>query len=215
MGQADRFAEVTDSEATPPRRHRVRNVVLGLITVVVLYLAVTAWQVFTANGWDHTRPADAVVVLGAAQYDGRPSAAFQGRLDHAFSLWEDGTVPLVVVTGGAQEGDRFTEAYAGLTHLQKRGMPEDEVLVVDDGTSTWESLAASVRVLRNRGIDEVLLVSDPYHSYRLEAIADEVGLRGSVSPTGVESTRGQLVRESMAVAAGRIIGYRRLVNLME
>lgn len=212
---AGRFDGVTDSEATPPRRHRVRNVVLGLIGAIVLYLGVTTWQVFAANGWDHTRPADAVVVLGAAQYDGRPSAAFEGRLDHAFSLWDDGTVPLIVVTGGGQEGDRFTEAYAGLKHLQQRGVPEEDVLVVDDGSSTWESLAASVRVLRNRGIDDVLLVSDPYHSFRLEAIADEVGLRGSVSPTDVRSTRGELVRESMAVAAGRIIGYRRLVNLME
>ena len=179
-------------------------------------MVVTVVQVWMADGWDHTRRADAAVVLGAAQYDGRPSAVFRGRLDHAVQLYEDATVPVVVVTGGSQEGDRFTEAYAGLKYLLAAGVPEGDVIVVDDGSSTWESLAASTRVLRREGIEEVLLVSDPYHSFRLEAIAEEVGLDAHVSPTrGRGSSAGPILRESAMVAVGRVIGYRRLVNLVE
>ena len=153
--------------------------------------------------------------MGAAQYNGTPSPVFKGRLDRAFDLWKEGRVPLIVVTGGAAEGDRFTEAYSGLTYLKKKGVPDDDMIVIDDGSSTWESMAASVRVLRKQGITKVQLVSDPYHSFRLEAIADEVGLDGEVSPTSADSTSGELLRESMLVAGGRIIGYRRLVNLVE
>jgi len=193
----------------------VRNIAVGLFVAVFLYLGFTTAQVFAANDWDHSGNADAALVLGAAQYNGRPSDAFKGRLDKAYELYESGAVPLLVVTGGAAEGDRFTEAYAGLTYLQSRGVPESDVVVVDDGSSTWESMAASVRVMRKRGVGTMLLVSDPYHSYRLEAIADEMGFDGKVAPTEAQSTRGELFRESGLVAVGRIIGYRRLVNLVE
>jgi vancomycin permeability regulator SanA len=197
------------------KARRLRRFVIWFVALVALYLAFTTAQVFAADSWDHTRQADAAIVLGAAQYNGRPSQAFKGRLDRAYELYEAGTVPLIVLTGGRAEGDRYTEAYSGLTYLQKKGVPEDDMIVIDDGSSTWESLAASVRVLKRRGIVKVQLVSDPFHSYRLEAIADEVGLDGKVSPTSADSTRGELFRESMLVAAGRIIGYRRLVNLVE
>lgn len=209
-----RQAERTDEQRRRRRRLIRRSVVAGVL-VVLLYLGFTIAQVFAADSWDHTRDADAAIVLGAAQYNGKPSPVFQVRLDRAYGLWKDGRVPLIVVTGGAAAGDRFTEAYSGLTYLQKKGVPEDDVIVVDDGSSTWESMAASFRVLQRRGIDEVQLVSDPYHSFRLEAIAEEVGFDGKVSPTSTDSTRGELLRESMLVAAGRIIGYRRLVNLVE
>ncbi len=210
----EREAARTDEQ----RRRRRRLVRRGLLTgvvLVVLYLGFTVAQVFAADSWDHTRDADAAIVLGAAQYNGTPSPVFKGRLDRAFDLWKEGRVPLIVVTGGAAEGDRFTEAYSGLTYLKKKGVPDDDMIVIDDGSSTWESMAASVRVLRKQGITKVQLVSDPYHSFRLEAIADEVGLDGEVSPTSADSTRGELLRESMLVAGGRIIGYRRLVNLVE
>ncbi|MFN8053184.1 MAG: YdcF family protein [Acidimicrobiales bacterium] len=197
------------------RGRRFRRATGALLVLLVLYLAFTAAQVWAADSWDHTRPSDAAIVLGAAQYNGRPSAAFRGRLDKARELYEAGTVPLIVVTGGRAEGDRYTEAYSGLTYLRRAGVPERAVVVVDDGSSTWESMAASVRVLRRRGVRRVLLVSDPYHSFRLEAIASEVGFDGKVSPTSASSTNGELFRESMLVAAGRIIGYRRLVNLVE
>jgi len=213
--ESDRADAIAARARVRRRFRRWRRIGLALVLVIALYLAFTTAQVFAADSWDHTRHADAAIVLGAAQYNGRPSAAFRGRLDRAYRLWKDETVPLIVLTGGRADGDRYTEAYSGLTYLQKKGVPDDDMIVIDDGSSTWESMAASVRVLRRRGITKVQLVSDPYHSYRLEAIAHEVGLDGKVSPTSADSTRGELFRESMLVAAGRIIGYRRLVNLVE
>lgn len=202
-------------ESRAKRRRRVRRGAVVAIAVVVVYLAFTAAQVVAANKWDHTRDADAAIVLGAAQYNGKPSPVFKRRLDRAHALWAAGKVPVIVLTGGRAVGDRYTEAYSGLTYLRKKGVPEKDLIVVDNGSSTWESLAASVRVLRKRGIRQVQLVSDPYHSYRLEAIADEVGLDGKVSPTATTSSSGELFRETVLVAGGRIIGYRRLVNLVE
>jgi uncharacterized SAM-binding protein YcdF (DUF218 family) len=200
---------------TQPRR-LIRRAVGLLVLVLFGYVSVTFIQVWRAQRWDGTAAADAAVVLGAAQYDGRPSGVFRARLDHAAELYRDGVVEQVVVTGGGRAGDRFTEAYSGLKYLIGEGVSDQDIVVVDDGSSTWESLAASVRVLRREGIDQVLLVSDPYHSFRLQGIADEVGLDAEVSPVdSADSTFGQLARETVNVAVGRIIGYRRLVNLVE
>ena len=130
-------------------------------------------------------------------------------------LWT--LAPIVVVTGGNRPGDRFTEATAGYNYLRGRGVPDEALLKEVAGTNTWEELAASARFLRERGITDVLLVSEPYHAFRLRAISGELGLEAAVSPSesrlsGSEELRA-LVRETGAVAIGRIIGYRRLVRL--
>ena len=202
--------------ASPPRRrHWLRKTVVALLALAVAYVGVTTFQVWRASKWDRTGAADAAVVLGAAQYDGRPSEVYEGRLDHAAELYDDGLVGTVVLTGAGAEGDRFTEAYSGLTYLRGVGIPEVDLLVVDDGSSTWESLAAAQRVLADRDLDQVLLVSDPYHSLRLEEIAEEVGMSAGVSPTAGQAGVSQFVRESGLVSVGRVIGYRRLTNLVD
>ncbi|NLA36539.1 MAG: YdcF family protein [Actinobacteria bacterium] len=195
---------------------RSRRLVSLTIAAFVVYIVGTFIQVLVVSTGDESAEAsgvaEAAIVLGAAQYNGRPSEVFKRRLDHAVELYEDELVPRIVVTGGAAEGDRYTEAYSGLTYLIRRGVPDEDVIVVDDGASTWESLAASGRVLRSEGIDHVVLVSDPYHSLRLKGIADEIGLDALVSPTESGTPLRQLVRETGAVSLGRIIGYRRMVN---
>ena len=191
-----------------PRRVLVAVAVLA--GAGVLYVAVTFVQVMVATGHDDRDPVDAIVVLGAAQYDGEPSPVLAGRLDHAFALWQDGVAPLVVTTGSKLEGDRFTEGYAGFEYLRFAGIPEEQLLVVTDGSSTWEQVAATAVQLESRGLDTVVLVSDPYHSLRLEQIADEAGLDGAVSPTDGSSSIRQLVRETAAVSLGRLVGYRRI-----
>ena len=197
------------------RSHWVRRALLIGVLLVVVYVGGTFVQVWRLQGWDQTRAADAAIVLGAAQYDGRPSEVFRSRLDHAAELYRDGLVSTIVVTGGSREGDRFTEAYSGLTYLISEGVPAERVIVVDDGTSSWESMAAAARVLRRKDLESVLLVSDPYHSLRLLGIAREVGIDGHVSPTEGQSRFQTLVRETALVSAGRIIGYRRLAGLVE
>ncbi|MGK2950120.1 MAG: YdcF family protein [Acidimicrobiales bacterium] len=191
------------------------SLLLGVLAV--LYVSVTFVQVYRASRHDGARQADAIIVLGAAQYDGRPSPVLQDRLDHALELYEAGLATTVVLTGGRQEGDRFTEATAGYNYLRDRGVPDEHLLKEVGGTSTFESLAASARFLRDRGLTTVVLVTSDYHAYRVEAIAEEVGLDASVSPTttrlsGTHELR-QLGRETLAVAVGRIIGYDRLFRI--
>jgi uncharacterized SAM-binding protein YcdF (DUF218 family) len=186
-----------------------------LVLALPVYLLVTFAQVWSATRWDDRSRTDAIIVLGAAQYNGKPSPVLRARLDHALELYRAGVAPRVVVTGSKKTGDRFTEAYAGYQYLKGKGVPEKDLVVVSTGTSTWESLAASNRVLKAKGIARVTLVSDPYHSFRLAGIADEAGLDGVVSPTGAAVGAGRLLRETAIVSVGRIIGYRRVVNWFE
>ena len=189
-----------------------RRVVVIVVGLGALYVGVTFVQVLVASGVDDRDTADAIVVLGAAQYDGEPSPVLAGRLDHAERLWRAGVAPIIVTTGSNLPGDRFTEGYAGYEYLRFAGIPDDALLVITDGASTWEQLAATARQLRLRGLDSVTLVSDPYHALRLTQIADEVGLEASVSSTDGSLSIRQLARETAAVSLGRILGYRRVDN---
>jgi uncharacterized SAM-binding protein YcdF (DUF218 family) len=188
---------------------------LVLAGVAVVYLGVTAFQVWRAARQDQAAPADAIVVLGAAQYDGRPSPVYQARLDHAAELYARDLAPVVVVTGGRRPGDRFTEAAAGAGYLAAHGVPEEAIVLESGGSDSWTSLQAAARVLGDRR--EVLLVSSPYHALRTRHIAAEVGLDGRSSPSasreGAAERVWHLGSETLRVSAGRILGYGRLVRL--
>jgi uncharacterized SAM-binding protein YcdF (DUF218 family) len=188
------------------------------VLLVVAYMVVTFLQVWTAATQGQPEPAGAIVVLGAAQYDGRPSPVLQARLDHAVGLFEQGVAPVVVVTGSNRPGDRTTEATASANYLHARGVSHEVIRREVDGRNTWEQLAATARFLRAEDITDVVLVSDPLHSYRLELTARELGLRSQVSPRTVRiSTLGErarnAVRETVAVSVGRVVSFRRLRNL--
>ncbi len=196
------------------------KVALLVVGAVVVYLGVTFVQVWQASRNDHVHPAQAIVVLGAAQYDGTPSPVLRARLDHAVELFERKVAPVVAVTGGRRAGDRATEASAAAGYLISRGIPESSLRLETSGVNSWQSLASTARFLQEEGIEEVVLVSSPYHAFRTERIAAEVGLEGHASPAPGTSEGGatelvRMGRETVAVAAGRIIGHRRLVNLDE
>jgi len=187
-----------------------------VLVASVAYLAATFATVWSAAHHDGARPASAIVVLGAAQYDGRPSPALKARLDHVIELWRKDEGAVVVVTGGKQPGDRFTEATASATYLRSQGVPDAKILREVNGRSSFQSLADSATFLKRKGLERVVLVSDAYHSARIERIAEEVGLDASVSPT--PATRegaqvGRYAKETLAVAAGRIVGFRRAAGL--
>lgn len=191
--------------------------VLGVL-VVLIYLVITFVQVWWSARADEARKAQAIVVLGAAQYNGKASPVLKARVTHAAELYERDIAPVVVVTGGRQIGDRWTEASVAAGELLSLGVPESALRLEAGGASSWQSLAATARFLKDEGIESVVLVSSPYHSLRIKHIAGEVGLEGYASPTRLESMGtatelGYLVRETLAVGAGRIIGYRRLFNL--
>jgi uncharacterized SAM-binding protein YcdF (DUF218 family) len=205
---------------TPPQSSRWRGIawwsVRGaaiIAALMVLYVGVTFVQVWHASRSTTARPADAIVVLGAAQYDGRPSPVLRARLDRAYDLYQQGFAPRIVTTGGNKVGDRFTEGYAGFDYLRGRGVPEANLIVINDGTNTWEELSATARVLHERGYHSVVLVSSGYHALRVAGTADDLGLDASVARTSGHATFRQLVRETAAVSVGRIIGFRRLATL--
>jgi uncharacterized SAM-binding protein YcdF (DUF218 family) len=195
----------------------VVRLVLAALALLVAYVVITFVQVYGAKDHDGAREADAIIVLGAAQYNGRPSPVLQDRLDHALELYEAGLADTIVVTGGRQAGDRFTEATTGYNYLRDRGVPDEALLKEIGGTNTYESLAASARFLRDRELTSVVLVTDGYHAFRVGAIAADLGLDAAVSPTETRLSNTaemrQLARETLAVSVGRIIGWNRLFRL--
>lgn len=198
-----------------PSWTRILVVVTG---VLVLYYLVSLVQVVEAGRDDYRDPADAIVVLGAAQYDGRPSPQLEARLDHAFTLWDEGVASTVMVTGGNQPNDRFTEAEASQRYLVDRGVPESAILMENEGSTTYNSLESASVILLAEGLDDVVLVSDPFHMKRSELISGEVGLHAwsSSTPTSVvtgwTSVRRHMT-EAAGVALGRLIGFDALSDL--
>jgi uncharacterized SAM-binding protein YcdF (DUF218 family) len=181
--------------------------------VVSLYLISAFITVNAASSNDDRRPAQAIVVLGAAQYNGRPSPVLKARLDHAFRLFEAKVAPLIIVTGGRQAGDRTTEAAAGAEYLIGRGVPDAKIRREVQGKDSYESLAAARRFLSREGVSEVVIVTDGYHAARATETAREVGLSAHSSPVPKTAPLDRVLLESGAVAIGRIIGFRRLAAL--
>lgn len=194
------------------RFFRLALKIAGLVlAVVVAYLAVTFGQVWWASRQTTSASASAIVVMGAAQYNGRPSPVLKARLDHAADLYQAGRAPMIIVTGGKQPGDRVTQGLTGFDYLRERGVPESDIKVEVQGTNSYEELsAASLIIDQAKMAPTALLVSDPYHSLRISQIAEQVGLTPHLSPTHTASTLRAMTRESVAVAVGRVLGYRRL-----
>jgi uncharacterized SAM-binding protein YcdF (DUF218 family) len=192
------------------RRFRRVLLVAGLVLVVLLaYPVWLAWRIWDQSHNDEVRAADAIVVLGAAQYNGRPSPVLQARLDHALYLYEEDLSPTVIVTGGRREGDRFAEAEAASMYLEGEGVPPEAILEEDEGTTTLESLERVRDLSRDEGIETVLLVSDPLHSERVKTMAKGIGFEEAwTSPASyVELNRTrrtkaqELLHEIAALAA--------------
>ncbi len=196
---------------------RVLIAVAALLVLLVAFYGAALYDVWSTGNHDQARPVDVIVVLGAAQYDGRPSPQLAARLDHALDLYERGLAPRIFVTGGKQPLDRFTEAASGARYLEDRGVPASAIMREDEGRTSWESLAAVASTLKQQDLHSVLLVSDPYHSARIKGMASELGLEAYVSPTrtspvtGTDAFRREL-KEAAGVAAARVIGWDRLMS---
>jgi uncharacterized SAM-binding protein YcdF (DUF218 family) len=154
---------------------KLRLVALLLVLLLIGYPAVLGWLIWRQSLVDEVRGADAIVVLGAAQYDGEPSPVFKARLDHALYLYNEDLSDIIIVTGGKAEGDRFTEAEAGGSYLVARGIPETSLGRETEGRTTLESLRGVAEIAGQEGIDTLLLVSDPLHSERIKTMARDLG----------------------------------------
>lgn len=187
-------------------RHLTR-LLLATILGGVLILGWMAFRIWQTGASDDRRPADVIVVLGAAQYDGRPSSILKARLDHAIDLFEQGAAPWLIVTGGKAEGDRTTEAATARAYAIKRGVPAAAILFEDLGRTTRESLRGVATVLRDHDLTSAIFVSDRTHMLRVLRIALDEGIDGRGSPTTTSPTDATLpnraeatVREVAALA---------------
>ena len=197
------------------RRHPVLSglaVVLLLAVGFVVGCGIVVWQAAHHDDASEFERADAIVVLGAAQYDGEPSPVFQGRLDHAAILYEQGRAERVYVLGAGQPGDRTTEAEAGKAYLIEQGVPEDAIVPVPEGHTTFESLEAAAPMLFDAGLGSAFLVSDPWHNARVERMAGDLGIDGHASATWQSAATSQetrlqgYVRETFAYLYYRVFG---------
>lgn len=197
------------------RRHPFVATVAFVVLLAVGFVAgcaIVVWRAAHHDDASEIDRADAIVVLGAAQYDGEPSPVFAGRLDHAALLYEQGRADTVLVLGGGQPGDRFTEAEAGATYLAGRGVPADAIVTVPEGHTTFESLRAAAPVMREAGIGSAFLVSDPWHNARVERMARDLGIEGHASATWHSAATSQetrsegYVRETFAYLYYRVFG---------
>jgi uncharacterized SAM-binding protein YcdF (DUF218 family) len=158
------------------------------LALTALALLLTAWaaSLIAVLAWerhDQARPASAIVVLGAAQYVGRPSPVLRARLDHAIDLWRRNLAPLMIVTGGTGRGDTTSEAAVSQRYAVQRGVPASAILLETEGRTTSESMEGVAALMGRRSRRDVLLVSDPFHMLRLTILARRHGLEPYASPT--------------------------------
>ena len=160
----------------------LRLVLLGIV-VTTAVAGYAAYRIWDQAGRDERRAADAIVVMGAAQYDGRPSPLFAARLDHAIALFHEGVAPRLVLTGGKREGDRTTEAASGRAYAIRHEVPEDAILAEDTSRTTLQSIRGVEALMRDAGLETAVFVSDPSHMLRVLRMAADVGIEAYGSPT--------------------------------
>lgn len=176
------------------------------LIVALLVFALAIWMSFVvaivdSGRRDEAQHADAIVVLGAAQYEGKPSPVLKARLDHAAELWARGLAPRMIVTGGRGVGDTTSEAAVGMRYLVQRGVPADSIAMDVEGLTTSQSMVAVRRLLGVKSYPAVILVSDPFHMLRLSILARRLHMIPMLSPTRTSpiSTRaGQQLRYVLA-----------------
>ena len=161
----------------------LRHAFVLILLAGALVYTVALVMVLIASQQDQSRPADAIVVLGAAQYNGHPSPVLRARLDHALALYRDRTAPLVVVTGGVGRGDTTSEAMVGRRYLLAHGVPPEAVVARGVAHTTTGSMDAVAGWLRGRGLRRIVLVSDPFHMFRLRLEARRIAIEAYTSPT--------------------------------
>ncbi len=160
------------------------NRVAGAAVLAFVLLVASTGLAIWWNARQDSRPAsDAIVVLGSAQYNGVPSSIFEARLEHAIDLYQDGVAPVIVTVGGRAAGDEFAEAEAGREYLANSGVPADALLAVPEGVDTLESMRAVAAAFGERGWQNAVVVTDPWHALRAERMAEDSGLEAESSPT--------------------------------
>ena len=189
--------------------HHLVRLGAAVLVGAAFVAALATFRIWDQGGRDERRAADAIVILGAAQYDGRPSPVFEARLAHAVDLYEAGVAPILVVTGGKAEGDRTTEAAAARAYALARGVPETAILSEDQGRTTLESLENVRDLFRGRGLSSAVFVSDRTHMLRVLRIATDQGIEawGSPRPAQPDRRRSRRRVEALLHELGALAAY--------
>ncbi len=164
------------------RRRWVRVILLIMLPLFVVYLAMVI-QVYRVGAEDNARPADAIIVLGAAQWSGKPSPVLQARLDHALDLYRQGLAQHIITSGGTGDGDEYSEADVAADYLQQHSVPLAAIEREDEGRDTWQSMQDVKAIMRQQGWRSAILVSDPFHMWRAGKMASDLGIVAYTSPT--------------------------------
>lgn len=159
------------------------RLILSFVLAIVALWTASLAAVLLFSWIDQARPAESIVVLGAAQYDGRPSPVLRARLDHGIELYNHRMGKVLVLTGGRGYGDTTTEAAVGRSYAKKHGVPDTAILLENTGRTTRESMLGVADLLEKRGMKTAILVSDPFHMLRLSIIGRRFGLTPYTSPT--------------------------------
>jgi len=185
-----------------------------VVTVIVLYFAVTLVQVWLTSRQYEPHAAGAILVMGAAQYDCVPSPDLAARLDQAVILYHQGYAHLIMVTGNKKPGDKCTEAGSGAMYLESKGVPESAILEAG-GDDSYQNISDAAPALKAHDATMVLVTTDPFHEDRSMAIASDLSLTPSPTPTQTSPIKGwstlpYFLKEALGVGLGRIIGYNHL-----
>ncbi|MBI2638117.1 YdcF family protein [Candidatus Peregrinibacteria bacterium] len=161
---------------------KLLKIFLGLSAITLLILSWTAFRIIRTGQFDQAANADAIVVLGAAEYAGKPSPVFQARLDHAKNLFEKNLAPLIITTGGIHPGEKISEGEAGKNYLISQDVPAEKIIAEIKSLTTKENLNGVKEIAARRNIKTIIIVSDAFHLYRAKKIAENLNLIGLTSP---------------------------------
>ena len=179
-------------------RGLARLVLAGLVAAVAIG-GYAAYRIWDQGNRDERPQVDAIVVMGAAQYDGRPSPVFAARLDHAIELFHDGVAARLIVTGGKQEGDRTTEAASARIYAVQHDVPDEAILIEDQSRTTLQSIRGVAAVMRDQGFGSAVFVSDPSHMLRVLRMASDAGITAFGSPTRTSPLERDALRHVDAI----------------
>jgi uncharacterized SAM-binding protein YcdF (DUF218 family) len=190
------------------------KIVTAILTIILLYFAFTFVQIWLTGRTHSTASAQAILVFGTAEDNGKPSQELQARLNEALIVYKAGRAPWIAVTGGSRPGDAYTEAGVSSTYLKAHGVPARRILV-GGGGDTWQNVETVAPLLKAHNLYHVITVTDPFHEYRAMAISSSQGffpIPSPVenSPTIKHSLWKFYLKESLEVGVGRIIVYGRL-----
>ncbi|TAN23163.1 MAG: YdcF family protein [Actinomycetota bacterium] len=191
----------------------VKRLLVAVVAIAIIYLVVTFIQVYKESVTARPAHSQAIVVMGTAEYNGVASHDLSARLDEADTLYRQKYAPVIFVTGGSSPGDAYTEAEVGKTYLTDKGVPSGAIVSSPVGRDSWESVVSVSKLLSARGIRNVIVVSDGFHLLRATQMISSLGFTTTAARSANSPVHGvQLVvdyaRETIAVAASRIVGYK-------